>query len=65
MFCTDEEHFNFLISQRYRQTLSFTVTQVIEGSTREVLVREMKIHFLWNRCLDLVFCLLFMIFLIL
>ena len=45
MFCTDEEHFNFLITERYRETLSFTVTQVIEGSAREVLVREMKIHF--------------------
>lgn len=62
MFCTDEEHFNYLITERYRETLSFTVTLVIEGSTRKVLVREMKIHFLWNRCRDLVFCQLFMIF---
>ena len=29
--------------------MSFTVTQVIEGSTREVLVREMKIHFLMEQ----------------
>ena len=36
MFCTGEEHFNFLITERYRETLSFTVTQVIEGSAREV-----------------------------
>ena len=45
MFCTDEEHFNFLISERYRETLSFTVTQVIEGSSREV-------HFLWNKIMS-------------
>ena len=55
MFGKDEEHFNFLFGKRYRETSSFTVTQVIEGSTRKVLVREMKIHFLWNRCRDLVF----------